>query len=512
MKRSSLFLLFVLLFSVVISAQIPQTISYQGVLSDNAGEPVADGDYTLIFNLYTSAESGTAIWTEIQTLAVSNGLLNVVLGSVNPLNLPFDCQYWLGININEGAELTPRIELTSTAYALNARTVPDSSLTGNKFVKGQVVKSVNELSEDVNIVAGDNVEVITNNSENSIAISVPGLSGGSTLDEAYDMGGPGAGRQINADAGAVEISGPGGLQISGSVHSYSEPQLYVIATDDHGSENYLRGARIKLMRSVPDNSSLMNTNALNVTSEYSSSQGDYYAPKAVEARLVNSSTGQILEGSALRGVIRNTGSGTIREAYGLYNSITNMGPGTIEKAKGVFIASPYNTGTIENCYGLFVGNQNAGSNNYAIYCQGGKSFFADPVGIGTETPDNILTIAQGSDSDPIADAWTTYSSRRWKTNIQPIENALDKVQKLRGVSYDWKKDNSHDIGLIAEEVGKVIPQVVVYEENGIDARSVDYPRLVAVLIEAIKEQQQNINHQQESIEALQHRLNSLESK
>ena len=76
----------------------------------------------------------------------------------------------------------------------------------------------------------------------------------------------------------------------------------------------------------------------------------------------------------------------------------------------------------------------------------------------------------------------------------------------------FRSDNSHDIGLIAEEVGKVIPQVVVYEENGIDARSVDYPRLVAVLIEAIKEQQQNINHQQESIEALQHRLNSLESK
>lgn len=115
------------------------------------------------------------------------------------------------------------------------------------------------------------------------------------------------------------------------------------------------------------------------------------------------------------------------------------------------------------------------------------------VGIGVANPSNILTIQQNSSTDPIADAWTTYSSRRWKTNIKPIEGSLEKVKKLNGVTYDVKETGKHNLGLIAEDVGEVIPEVVNYEENGMDAKSIDYPRLVAVLIEAIKEQQKEID-------------------
>ena len=114
------------------------------------------------------------------------------------------------------------------------------------------------------------------------------------------------------------------------------------------------------------------------------------------------------------------------------------------------------------------------------------------VGIGTPTPGNILSVVQSSSTDPIADAWTNYSSLRWKENIQPIEGALSKVKALRGVNFNWKADGKHDIGMIAEEVGEVIPEVVVYEDNGTDAQSLDYARLVAILIEAIKEQQKQI--------------------
>jgi len=135
---------------------------------------------------------------------------------------------------------------------------------------------------------------------------------------------------------------------------------------------------------------------------------------------------------------------------------------------------------------------------------------AGNVGIGISSPTNLLTVKQTSATDPIADAWTTYSSRRWKTNAQPIPEALEKVQRLRGVSFDWKANGQHDIGLIAEEVGEVIPEVVAYEENGTDAKSVDYARLVAVLIEAIKEQQQAIEQQQEAMATLAARLTLLE--
>jgi len=105
--------------------------------------------------------------------------------------------------------------------------------------------------------------------------------------------------------------------------------------------------------------------------------------------------------------------------------------------------------------------------------------------------------------DLTAKSFNTSSSIRWKENIKPIEGALDKVQRLSGVSYDWKVDGKHNIGLVAEDVGKVIPEVVEYEENGQDARSVDYGSLVALLIEATKEQQKEI-------EALKRKIADLE--
>ena len=70
------------------------------------------------------------------------------------------------------------------------------------------------------------------------------------------------------------------------------------------------------------------------------------------------------------------------------------------------------------------------------------------------------------------------------------------MERLRGVAFDWTADGRHDIGLIAEEVGEVVPEVVTFEDNGEDARSMNYTRLVALLIEAIKEQQEQIEELQ----------------
>ena len=86
-----------------------------------------------------------------------------------------------------------------------------------------------------------------------------------------------------------------------------------------------------------------------------------------------------------------------------------------------------------------------------------------------------------------------YSSdERLKENITPIENAIDKINEIGGYSYDWKEGfetihshKGHDLGVIAQEVQSVLPEVVNERENGYLA--VDYIKLVPVLIEAIKE-------------------------
>jgi hypothetical protein len=99
----------------------------------------------------------------------------------------------------------------------------------------------------------------------------------------------------------------------------------------------------------------------------------------------------------------------------------------------------------------------------------------------------------------------SVSDERFKKNIQPLQQSLDKVIKLTGVSYDWKTEEysgmgfttGRQIGLIAQEVEAVFPELVLTDDNSYKA--VAYDKLVPVLIEAVKEQQESINQQQSAI-------------
>jgi hypothetical protein len=124
---------------------------------------------------------------------------------------------------------------------------------------------------------------------------------------------------------------------------------------------------------------------------------------------------------------------------------------------------------------------------------------------------NSLTIGQGQGA-ALADGWATYSSRRWKTNIQTLPDALDKVERLRGVSYDLKENGKHEIGVIAEEVGAVVPEIVQWDKNGKDANGVDYSRLTALLIEAVKQQQAQLNAQQAKSKLQEAQITELRSQ
>ncbi|MBI3406189.1 MAG: tail fiber domain-containing protein [Acidobacteria bacterium] len=98
-----------------------------------------------------------------------------------------------------------------------------------------------------------------------------------------------------------------------------------------------------------------------------------------------------------------------------------------------------------------------------------------------------------------AASYVTSSSRRFKTNIHPLTGALGLIERLQGVTYNRRSDGRNDVGFIAEEVGAVLPEVVAFEENGVDAKGLDYARLTAVLVEAVKEQQKQIRALQQKI-------------
>jgi len=96
---------------------------------------------------------------------------------------------------------------------------------------------------------------------------------------------------------------------------------------------------------------------------------------------------------------------------------------------------------------------------------------------------NVGTIAE---HDIQATGFNTSSSRRYKTNISTIPNALNIVMSLRGVNFDWKNGSKlNDIGFIAEEVNAVAPQLTNLSDSG-DVESVDYSRVTPLLVEAMK--------------------------
>jgi len=112
-------ILFIVILSMAMYAQIPKTLNYQGHLANADGSKIADGYYTLRFSLHDT-ETGGAIWSETQSVALVNGSFNAILGNSTPLTLPFNQQYWMEIRIGDGDPLSPRIRLTSSAYAMRS--------------------------------------------------------------------------------------------------------------------------------------------------------------------------------------------------------------------------------------------------------------------------------------------------------------------------------------------------------------------------------------------------------
>ncbi len=225
-------ILVISVLSLTLFGQIPQTISYQGVLLDNAGQPLNVTE-TLTFKLYDVSSGGTELWQETKVVEINEGIFNVILGSGTTLNLSFDQTYYLGITVGSpGTELLPRIEMTSSAYSLNAKTVEDSSITTTKISDGavtaekiaanQVVKSINSLSDSVQLVEGSNITIVPSGNNITISADVSGTTG-NTLDQAYDQGGTGAGRTINADNGAFEVNGTDGALFTGTYGSGTIP-------------------------------------------------------------------------------------------------------------------------------------------------------------------------------------------------------------------------------------------------------------------------------------------------
>jgi hypothetical protein len=164
-----------------------------------------------------------------------------------------------------------------------------------------------------------------------------------------------------------------------------------------------------------------------------------------------------------------------------------------------------------------------GSANGGIYFETGRwamyySYGNAGWGINTSTTSSGVALYASGDIYSTGNI-TAYSDGRKKDNVVSIKNALDGVLKLRGVTYTWNDKKESDIGygkteigVIAQEVEKVFPEVVKYMED-VDVYSVAYGNITAILIEAIKEQHSIITSQNDRLERIENFINNyLEKK
>lgn len=151
--------------------------------------------------------------------------------------------------------------------------------------------------------------------------------------------------------------------------------------------------------------------------------------------------------------------------------------------------------------GLNIGD----SSNYTTWIQdAGVSRFRNLGTGGTDwynsTAGTRIMFLDNSGNVTFAGNVTANSDIRLKTNIKQLTNGLEIVRKLRGVSFDWIESGEHSIGVIAQEVEAILPEVVLTTQErkpgateSREIKSVDYSKIVSVLIEAVKEQQSEID-------------------
>ncbi len=209
------------------------------------------------------------------------------------------------------------------------------------------------------------------------------------------------------------------------------------------------------------------------------------------------------------------GIGTTTPAFGKLTVLVNTGNAalTIDANAGgvpnlshadLLVCSP--TTQADYCFVT-----NAGSLSTNVLTLTGPSPSSGPGKVGVRTMNPAFPLDVSGDAH--ATSFMVSSDARFKKDVRPLTNVLEKIDKIRGVAFDWNQryealgraTGKREIGVIAQDVEAVFPELVTtWGDEGY--RAVDYGRLTSVLVEAVKEQQRQIKELRAEIEGLRAKL------
>jgi hypothetical protein len=214
------------------------------------------------------------------------------------------------------------------------------------------------------------------------------------------------------------------------------------------------------------------------------------------------------------------GGGMWGEAWGKFSTIPG---GWMNKTDADYslAAGRWTRLTEDADYTFAFGNNFSTSASHAvIFCDTDTPI---KVGVQVTAPTEALDVngtarlrSMGSSTgtDVVVDAngklWKKSSSLRYKQNVRKLESTPEQLLQLQPMRFQWKSTGEEDIGLIAEEVEKTIPDLVIHDNQG-RPDAVKYDKITVYLLELVKSQQDQVDVQQKQIEALKAKLEKLES-
>ena len=206
----------------IAEAQIPRKLNYQGYLTTPSGAAI-NTPQTLIVRLYDAASGGNLLFTETHNpVTLSNGIFNILLGSVdtnlNPLNLLFDKQYYLGFTVGADLEMSPRQALASSPYAITAQNIapggnivltnPSTATAGN-IMKGSS-RFIHGVGTSNTFIGADSGNfTITGSSNTAVGANALGnvTSGSSNIAIGIGAGSALTAGNANIDIGNAGVAG-----------------------------------------------------------------------------------------------------------------------------------------------------------------------------------------------------------------------------------------------------------------------------------------------------------------
>ena len=273
-----------------------------------------------------------------------------------------------------------------------------------------------------------------------------------------------------------------------------------IATSNSGTPQTVTQFGTSVLQNLFPNSSTWGGLALSRTftqdSGGGSGLGQQHAIFGVPTLSPTASTG-VSAGMTMSPTVNAASTKTITRAYGgsfglTVNSAAGA-TGTITDAWTVSISGPTKTnGTVPNGYGLVVTKGSGCTNNYAAYFDAQSACNATPTSsaftIGGTNPLRLTAVTTGTGTTAIIDSngdlLKLTSSKRFKKNITPSTIDSSFIYKLEPVEYDYKSSDQHDFGLIAEDVEKLCPLLINYDNDN-RPESIKYDRISVLLVAEI---------------------------